>query len=230
MEFSEDYQKMLDLHEQAHKEGAVRNLNGEDIETEGRKIFEGSELLPMLPTIKEIKDDLNLTSLLDYGCGKANAYYLAFELDGVIHPNAYQYLGIAPAAVHLYDPCVEQFRSKPRQEQTYDIVVCTDVLEHIPEQDVDTVIEEMVYHANKLMVFKIAAHESFTKFKDGTNVHATVKPPSWWFDKIIRIATESGRTILLHIEVEERESGSDGKRSHISRHIVNQGNKNGNTG
>ena len=228
MKYSEDYQRMLDLHREAHEEGVDRIKDGEVIPTEGRRVFEGSEILPMLPTIKELMNDLELTSLLDFGCGKGNAYYLSFPMDGEMYANVYEYLNIPTASVHLYDPCVDAFANKPRQEQTYDVVVCTDVLEHIPEQDVDTVLEEMVYHADKLMVFKIAAHESFAHFKDGTNAHVTVKPASWWNSKIIKAAEATGRLIYLHIYVEDRTD--EGVKGNICRHVVNRGDNDDNTG
>src|ERR1700693_285250 len=61
----------------------------------------------------------NTQDVLDYGCGKST---LANNL---------------PFKIQQYDPCVERYKAKPWPA---DIVVCTDVLEHIEPDCINDVI------------------------------------------------------------------------------------------
>jgi hypothetical protein len=112
------------------------------------------------------------TSILDYGCGKAVQYFKEN-----IH-NDY-FFGIMPA---LYDPAIEQYSVLP--EGKFDAVISTDVLEHIEEENLDQVIQEIYSKANKFVYLGICNSPALAILPDGRNAHVTQKPLEWWKEKI----------------------------------------------
>lgn len=116
-------------------------------------------------------------SILDYGCGKAVQY-----LKENIH-NDY-FFGIMPS---LYDPAVEQYSKLPEGE--FDAVISTDVLEHIEEQDLDKVLEEIYSKAKKFVYLGICNSPALAILPDGRNAHVTQKSLDWWKEKVEPHAT-----------------------------------------
>src|SRR5688500_9103934 len=74
-------------------------------------------------------------SVIDYGCGKG-ALGRAIEAKTGI-------------TTYCYDPYVEAFSQRP--DQRFDLLVNTDVLEHIPEDDLDSVFQDMQALSDKCM-------------------------------------------------------------------------------
>ena len=116
-------------------------------------------------------------TILDYGCGKAVQY---FKED--IHNT--HFFGIMPS---LYDPAVEEYSKMPSGK--FDAVITTDVLEHIEEQDLDKVLEEIYNKANKFVYLGICNSPALAILPDGRNAHVTQKPLQWWKEKIEPHAT-----------------------------------------
>lgn len=181
---SEHYKKYLALHRAAHYEGVERRYDGKKDFRPADRIFEGSEILHVMTAIKEAIDTLGVRHSLDYGCGKAKAYQFPFKVGDRAYQNFYEYTGLDPACVHLYDPCLNQYAQPPRPEQSFDLTICTDVMEHIPEQDVDAVLDYLWAKTRKALVFTIACHSSLTYLRGGLNAHVCVKQPEWWIEKI----------------------------------------------
>ena len=53
----------------------------------------------------------------------------------------------------LYDPAYPKY-NKLSKKKKYDIVVCTDVMEHIAEQDIDYVLKDILSHSKKSSILK----------------------------------------------------------------------------
>ena len=60
---------------------------------------------------------------------------------------------------------------------------CVDVVEHIPTQDVDTVLENIFTHSRKVF-FQICLQDDHFGEELGEDLHLTVKPYTWWRDKL----------------------------------------------
>ena len=110
-------------------------------------------------------------TILDYGCGKGYQYTRKFW--------HHRWRGIMPT---LYDPAVKEFSELP--EGKFDGVVCTDVLEHIPEEELDEVISELVNYAEKWCYIAVCCRKAQCKLRNGMNEHVTIKPPRWWKEKL----------------------------------------------
>jgi ubiquinone/menaquinone biosynthesis C-methylase UbiE len=71
--------------------------------------------------------------------------------------------------------------SIPFPADSFDMVFCTDVLEHIKEEEVDKALYELIRVSKKYVFCSICSSEAlmFPKLK----LHQTVKPREWWEEK-----------------------------------------------
>lgn len=103
-------------------------------------------------------------SVLDYGCGQGS---LKRELDG---------RGVT-FSVREYDPAIE---GKDGWPEFADLVVCTDVLEHIEMECLRAVMSHIQALARKAILFSVALEPANKILTDGRNAHLIQKPPAWW--------------------------------------------------
>ena len=115
-----------------------------------------------IATILREDDVFNPDTVIDYGCGNS-------KLAETLFPNA---------EIRLYDPAIKAL-SNPPQAGCYDIGLCTDVMEHIPEQDIAAMWSEMKALAPK-WYFTIHTGQASQLLPDGRNAHVTQKPAEWW--------------------------------------------------
>ena len=152
-------------------------------EHSGGEWFPGKSTIPHTTYIATLIDETNSTTLLDYGCGKG-WQYSKWEVNKTWNC---QY----PT---LYDPGVFEFSEKPTG--TFDGVINIDVLEHIEEKDIEAVLSEIFSYADKFVYLSIALFLGTDLLPDGRNMHVTVKPTSWWKDKILKMKPP---TIVCHV-------------------------------
>lgn len=124
------------------------------------------------------------SSVLDYGCGKAGKH-----ISGITSKQW-------NTKVHLYDPFVEQFSRLPTKP--IDGVISTDVLEHVPEEEIDGVLRQVFGLANKFLFHSIAQYRAKTILSNGENAHCTVKPISWWERKLIPLNTQKLPMVIIY--------------------------------
>lgn len=169
MQPSQEYYDLIDSYKVLHEE-------------KGK--FKGISLTPLVPTLINVTKENNCKTLLDYGCGKAIPYDKD-RCKEVGLKNPVQEL-CSIESFDLYDPAYEKYAELP--DKKYDIVVCTDVLEHIAEQDIDYVLTQILSRSNKVVFLNISCRPAVKHFKEGKfkgkNVHISVFDPSWWGHKI----------------------------------------------
>lgn len=105
-------------------------------------------------------------SVLDYGCGRAT---LAKALPGV--------------KTFEYDPGIV---GKDHMPKVADLIVCTDVLEHIEPERLDGVMRHIFLLANRGAYFVISTRPAREVLPDGRNAHLIIQPPEWWIDQLRR--------------------------------------------
>lgn len=71
----------------------------------------------------------------------------------------------------------------PLEDKSIDILTSFDMLEHIPEDLIDEVFTEFYRVCKRKMVFSISYQKSVHKVF-GTSLHVTVRPKTWWLQKI----------------------------------------------
>lgn len=157
---------------------------------QNEKYFPGYSIDPYVPAIKHLVETVKPARILDYGSGKGFQY--------LVHRVHEQWGGMLP---YCYDVGVRQLR--PRPEGTFGGVICTDMMEHIEEGDVDDVLSDIYSFVEDegFVFFSICCLPARKKkLPDGRNVHLTVKPPAWWNDKLRKYAH---RLTLLSVAYEE---------------------------
>ena len=111
----------------------------------------------------------NVQTALDYGCGQ---HVLATEFPQV------NWTG--------YDPGIPERAEKP--DGKFDLVVCSDVMEHVEEDYVEAVLQEIADYAKQVVFLNIACAPANDRFQSGPrkgkDVHITVKHPTWWEEKV----------------------------------------------
>src|SRR3990167_5559199 len=117
-------------------------------------------------------------SVLDVGCG--HGYLVAGFLKQGIEAWGTDW---ADSAGSLIPRNFKKADAKklPFENKTFDIVVSTDFLEHIPEEEVEQVFSEMVRVARR----KVLALINFNRpEKDKEkDTHVTLRPKHWWVQK-----------------------------------------------
>lgn len=116
------------------------------------------------PEVIQFLKQIGGRSVLDYGCGRAT---LAKALPD--------------AKVSEYDPGVP---GKDHLPKPADLIVCTDVLEHIEPELLDTVMRHIYLLAARGAYLVIATRPARELLPDGRNAHLIVQPPEWWLGKL----------------------------------------------
>jgi 2-polyprenyl-3-methyl-5-hydroxy-6-metoxy-1,4-benzoquinol methylase len=113
------------------------------------------------------------SSILDYGCGQGSLG-LALRLRGW--------------EVREYDPAIAGKDGRP---SFADLVVCTDVLEHVEPELLDNVLAHLRGLARKAVWCVVSTCETAKTLSDGRNAHLTIEPAEWWVARL----TAAGLTI-----------------------------------
>lgn len=170
--------ELITLYQTMHEEGG----EAEGIPPE--QMFAGQSLAPLVVAIKPIITRFAPRTLLDYGAGKGQAYTTPITVDGVTYDGAGAYWGVE--AVTCYDPGHQPFSTLPKGR--FDGVLCTDVLEHIPEEDLPWVLGELFAYARRFVFGNIANYPARKHLPNGENAHCTIHPKPWWQALITEIA------------------------------------------
>jgi len=149
---------------------------------DGAKWARAVELLAL-----QLETKFGPVTLLDYGCGKQ---------------------GLAEALPHRdvlnYDPAVKGYDVKP---EPCDIVVCTNVLEHVEPDCLDAVLDDLARVARKVLLVAIAIRETedpvvLDPIFASQAMPMLHKPAVWWLPQlrsrfIVREHKESGAELTL---------------------------------
>ncbi len=174
-----DHQRALyQLYRQMHAgDGGKTGMSAKMSKKRSRKAtFGGGSLTPHLATIAALVHRYKPTTLLDYGSGKGGLYQ-----DSPKHAPDSRYKMLADwpgVTVTCYDPGYEPF-SQPVAGH-FDAVISTDMLEHVPEEDVPWVLDELFARARRFLYLVAACFPARKHLPDGQNAHCTVMPPAWW--------------------------------------------------
>ena len=107
---------------------------------------------------------LDTTDVLDYGCGKSTlSQNMPFE-------------------IQEYDPAIEKFSELPKPA---DIVVCTDVLEHIEPEYIDSVVQHLKELTKKCLFLVVGCGPAKKTLDDGRNAHLIQEDELWWLKKFL---------------------------------------------
>lgn len=116
-----------------------------------------------LQAVASVVKELKPASIIDYGCGRSDLV-AHFWLDGA-------------RKIARYDPAISAFSLMP--SDVFDLVLATDVMEHIPMASVDRILTE-IRVLGKAALFTISLKLARAKLPDGRNSHVTILKADEW--------------------------------------------------
>lgn len=173
-EKSDVFIELARQYELMHTQGYTTS---KDKEISAESAFSGDQLPIYIDLIADDFKQYGVKSFLDYGCGKAKPHFSPIIKCGEQLMTFPQALEIRDFG--LFDAGVEEYMKLP--ERNFDAVLCNDVLEHIPVEDVHWVIDELFDKANTYVFASIAAYPAYAILPDGRNAHVTLRHPYWWY-------------------------------------------------
>lgn len=209
------YTNLIRQYQQLHLEGEKST----DLTPE--ETFPGISLMKQVERIKRLVDVTDAKTLLDYGAGKGMQYELGrvdIEKNGEHRQlMVKEYWGVDE--IVCYDPAYIPFSNLPARK--FDAVICTDVLEHCPEQDIPWILDEMFYYANKFVFALAACYPAKKQLPDGENAHCTIKSAEWWNDMTNRVL-EKYPHLLCELWTISDMQMDDGKIKRVEQKISNE--------
>lgn len=106
-------------------------------------------------------------NVLDYGCGKRTLEEAMPPITGMTFKN--------------YDPCIDGLDDMPNPA---DIVVCTDVLEHVEPECLENVLNDLKRVTKKAALVVICTDRATKIYSNGQNAHTIVEHHDWWTPKL----------------------------------------------
>lgn len=117
--------------------------------------------------MREIDGLMPVSRILDFGCGQSRLVDWLAAITG--------------AEALRYDPAIPAYAALP--EGTADVIVCTDVLEHVPEDQLGALFDCMKEVSGRVY-FNVSCVEAVEVLPNGQNAHCTVRPHGWWVRRI----------------------------------------------
>jgi hypothetical protein len=129
----------------------------------------GTASILYAPLVTQIIDKLEISHLLDYGCGSQ------CNLGKNIRPKG-------KLTYQAFDPCVDEFAGDPVPAQ---LVCCIDVLEHIEPEYLNNVLDHLAALTEAVVFLTVHTGPAFKKLSDGRNAHLIQEPMEWWLPKFM---------------------------------------------
>lgn len=171
------YRALLDAYRQMHAQGEPH------LGIAAQDTFPGKSLARQAGHIRRLIDLTGAETILDYGSGKGLQYRPQKIIDGesgTEYPDICSYWGVD--SVHCYDPGHAPFAQLPQER--FDGVICTDVLEHCPEEDMAWIVDELFSFARRFVFANVACFPAQKRLPSGENAHCTIRHPKWWRELI----------------------------------------------
>lgn len=133
-------------------------------------------------TARHIVDLFKPERTLDVGCAKG---YLVKALDelGVdaygIDPSVYAVSRAHPDIASKINLDIAQ--SIPYPDNTFDVVTCFDVMEHVPLKEVTKTLKELLRVSKEWVIIRVVTHEVEG---DLDSSHETIRDREWWTERI----------------------------------------------
>ncbi len=119
------------------------------------------------PIVSQIVNNLGVSHLLDYGCGKCRLFQ--------------NFKASHPVKLQAYDPGVPNYSSPPVPAE---MVTCLDVLEHIEPDLLDNVLDDLERVTEVILFATICTGPAMKVLPDGRNAHLIQQPMEWWLPKL----------------------------------------------
>ena len=153
-------------------------------------LYAGADVVRLLHRNKQVR------SILDFGCGK-----------GTLAQYIRQYAPLM--TVSEYDPSVPGKDTIP--DRQFDMIVSTDVMEHIEPESLTETLEWIQNHARLGQFHVIACGPTNKVLPDGRDVHLIQQPINWWVGRM----AATGWTVMEKAEISQMRRGTVRHRGHL---------------
>ncbi len=113
-------------------------------------------------------DGISPLRAIDWGCGNSRVLRVLFPL----------------AECKFYDPAIPRIDMPP--VGIYDVGICTDVMEHIPEDEIDGTLDRMAKVCGDWL-FIIDNKVALQLLPDGSNAHVSQHDADWWAHRLRKV-------------------------------------------
>lgn len=137
--------------------------------------FVGLSVLKFADEIGGLIKQHGCKTVLDYGAGQGHQYMPPHSLD--------KKWGVEVAC---YDPAVSGMEELPGGK--FDLVLCSDVLEHVPLMEIPPLLHNVFSRAEKLVYLTVCCRGAKKFLPSGQNCHVTILPLDRWKEDISEIA------------------------------------------
>ena len=133
---------------------------------------------------------VNIRSVLDAGCGKGHHIKAINKYkESLPSIEVMQGIDISEWAIKNADDSIKErvsvgdIRNIKFNNQSFDLVLCKDTIEHIPEKDINKAISELCRVSNKYILISVMTMKVYWD-KDYT--HQTIKDIDWWMNQFYK--------------------------------------------
>ncbi|MEM7003975.1 MAG: class I SAM-dependent methyltransferase [Pseudomonadota bacterium] len=174
------YRELIAQYQQLHNQGAVE---------QGllpQQTFPGQSLLEHIGPLVQLVEQGAMRTMLDYGCGKAMLYRPQNRIELPDGRSADTLQGLLGVDVTLYDPAYLPYAMRPHGQ--FDLVVCTDVLEHCSSEDIGWILDDLFRYAHGFVYANVACYAAKKTLPNGENAPCLVRDVAWWQTEISTVA------------------------------------------
>lgn len=114
--------------------------------------------------VADFANSIHTKDILDYGCGKGSLR-----------------MAMPSYEVHNYDPAIPEWSEPPAP---HDLVVCTDVAEHVEPEFLDAFLDDLVRVTRQALIISVATRPAVKTLADGRNAHLIIEDYKWWITKL----------------------------------------------
>lgn len=126
--------------------------------------------------IRQLIGEAGAKSVLDFGAGKGTSYQ---PFAGEPEKGRGKSLAAWPGVrITCYDPVNETFSIAPKGK--FDGVISVDALQHIPEEDIGWVLDDMFGAAKSFVFAAVSSVPAQQKLPNGMAAPCTMQPVEWW--------------------------------------------------
>lgn len=125
--------------------------------------------------LRAFADKHDIKTSLDYGCGAGSLKACLYSEDPKTR---------IKWSISEYDPSVSGKDKPPKG--VYDMVICTDVLEHVEEVCVHDVLDDIYRLSGKCAYLAISLIEAKEILPDGRGAHITLKTSGEWLSLMFK--------------------------------------------
>ena len=160
-----------------------------------KSVFDGGGIMMIYDELDYEIDKRGAATILDFGCGGSVHWHMDVPIRGKRTQSATEYFGKKLRGFYRYDPAHPLYDIKPTGK--YDIIMCTEVLEHIPMDEMHDILTEIASYLvdDGVVILTIPKGLSSNAFPDGENTHCTLMSTKEWHDLLDKYFKEYS---LLH--------------------------------